>query len=554
MYNDALKNLKQIAKPKATYKIDYLHLNTSQEDDSWWSASENLDSYWPKISIDSAIHLIDPEIDINIWAYVDKIKQCYDLPWKTTVDINTDLSTIGQKTFADVLAQIAEVTNHAKSSLSVYDRAKVFNQDGVLDADFLEGKISANKLLIEGGSSSWKTDARGNMVFVSSDGTSAMTLTGNGFAIANTKNDDGDWNWRTFGTGDGFTADEIVAGTIDAENINVINLNADNINTGTINGFLVGEGTIGGGALSAEVQLELDKGGEALNIIGDTSTLQDKHLIDLINEANQAAADAAAIAGAPSMTTIGNNQPANPEAGDYWIDTTNGNVLKKYNVTTGTWEVVNTGGPMSAADAANAAITEALDAQDAADAVQAIANSAQSAASAAQEDANRALAEASNAYQASNGKNRITYWNGQADPTAPFPSTPRPIAGDVCVRTDLHNDLYVYSGDTNNVYTVGNWVLTSAGALYGTKFNMDSETGNINVTAATNMNIASNAALNLQSGTVNIGGQSGVNIASTASVNIAGGTVDVTGGTIDINGGQINMDSNSTTVSSGTFD
>jgi phage minor structural protein len=38
---------------------------------------------------------------------------------------------------------------------------------------------------------------------------------GPGFmAIANTKNSDGSWNWRSFGTGAGFTADEIKGGTI----------------------------------------------------------------------------------------------------------------------------------------------------------------------------------------------------------------------------------------------------------------------------------------------------------------------------------------------------
>lgn len=44
--------------------------------------------------------------------------------------------------------------------------------------------------------------------------TMAIQLKGAGFRIANTKKSNGEWNWRTFGTGDGFTADEIVAGVI----------------------------------------------------------------------------------------------------------------------------------------------------------------------------------------------------------------------------------------------------------------------------------------------------------------------------------------------------
>lgn len=44
--------------------------------------------------------------------------------------------------------------------------------------------------------------------------TMAIQLKGAGFRIANSKNSDGSWNWRTFGTGDGFTADVINVGTL----------------------------------------------------------------------------------------------------------------------------------------------------------------------------------------------------------------------------------------------------------------------------------------------------------------------------------------------------
>lgn len=43
---------------------------------------------------------------------------------------------------------------------------------------------------------------------------SAIQLKGGGFRIANTLLSNGEWNWRTFGTGSGFTADEINAGQI----------------------------------------------------------------------------------------------------------------------------------------------------------------------------------------------------------------------------------------------------------------------------------------------------------------------------------------------------
>lgn len=44
--------------------------------------------------------------------------------------------------------------------------------------------------------------------------TRAIQLKGGSFRIANGRKSNGDWDWRTFGTGDGFTADVVNAGTI----------------------------------------------------------------------------------------------------------------------------------------------------------------------------------------------------------------------------------------------------------------------------------------------------------------------------------------------------
>lgn len=51
--------------------------------------------------------------------------------------------------------------------------------------------------------------------------TEAMLLGGGRYALANQKNGQGGWNWRTFGTGAGFTADEITTGLIRAEIVQI---------------------------------------------------------------------------------------------------------------------------------------------------------------------------------------------------------------------------------------------------------------------------------------------------------------------------------------------
>lgn len=225
LYYDGIENLEKIAKPATTYAIQYLDLYGANTEAHEYAENDiAAGTYWPDISSDYAVHLVDPSIGVSQWAFIDKIQKCYDQPWKTTININTNLSTIAQHSFTDVMTHIAEVASEVKGKMEMYDRTKVFNDDGMMSTSTLQGVIDANTLLITGGSSTWYTDEKGNMVFTSADGKSAMTLTGNGFAIQNQKDEWGEWVWRTFGTGDGFTADLINAGT----------LNADRIRTGSI--------------------------------------------------------------------------------------------------------------------------------------------------------------------------------------------------------------------------------------------------------------------------------------------------------------------------------
>lgn len=219
LYEDALENLKKIAQPDATYQITFLDRYGSQENMEYGASELTASLGFPDIKIMTAVHLVDPEIAVNVWAYVDKLIKCYDKPWETKLTINTNLTTIGQHSFTDVLTNIANVAKEIDGNMSGIKRAQVISPDGTLATEYLNGAIDASKTKIFGGNSTWYTDEAGNLMFVSADNTSAMTLTGNGFSIANSKDEWGNWNWRTFGTGDGFTADEIVAGFISADRI-----------------------------------------------------------------------------------------------------------------------------------------------------------------------------------------------------------------------------------------------------------------------------------------------------------------------------------------------
>ena len=226
LYSDAIDNIKEVAKPATTYTISFIDRRCEDID-----AIEDGAVRWPEFDSNSAAHLVDPELDIDCWAYIDKVRKCYDKPWQTQITINTNLTTASQHSFTDVMTNIANVAKTVKAKESIYDRASYISGSGKLTTERLEGAIDAARLQIFGGSSTWYTDDKGNMVFESADGTAAMTLTGNGFAISNTKDKYGDWVWRTFGTGDGFSADEIVTGTLSASLIEAGSITTDHISS-----------------------------------------------------------------------------------------------------------------------------------------------------------------------------------------------------------------------------------------------------------------------------------------------------------------------------------
>lgn len=258
-----MDNLIEIAQPEATYTVNYLDrygANTGME----FGASDMTQGLdYPDVTIDYAVHLVDPEIDINIWAFIDKLRKCYDKPWNTSLTINTNLSTMTQHTFTDVLAHIADVASQLKGKASTYERAGFISADGTLAAERLQGAIDAAKIKIFGGGSTWYTDESGNMVFESADGSSAMTLAGGGFALADSKNEWGEWNWRSFGSGHGFSADELITGFLSADRIQANSIGSHKLdsNTQALLGWVEGSRMeFGDESITATVAKELSTG------------------------------------------------------------------------------------------------------------------------------------------------------------------------------------------------------------------------------------------------------------------------------------------------------
>lgn len=237
LYADALDNFEKVAKPEVSYSFTFVdqygssfgfkkghELDEEPDDDTKIEEIE-----YPDIEVTDAVHLIDPEIKINCWAYIDKLEKCYDKPWQTKIEVNTNLSLIGQHDFSDVMARIAEVSNETKNKQTLYERAAALSGSGKLSADKLEGSLETGKNKLVGGAANWYTDDKGRMVFESSDGKSSMMLSGDGWMLSDTKDAQGEPVFRTIATGQGISADAITAGTLSAKLIETGSITADKI-------------------------------------------------------------------------------------------------------------------------------------------------------------------------------------------------------------------------------------------------------------------------------------------------------------------------------------
>lgn len=89
---------------------------------------------------------------------------------------------------------------------------KLIQSDGTINTTKLQGWIDVLSTQLNSTQSDWYTDVNGNIILENRDNNSAMKLGGGIFGLADSKNPDGTWHWRSFGTGKGFTATEIVAG------------------------------------------------------------------------------------------------------------------------------------------------------------------------------------------------------------------------------------------------------------------------------------------------------------------------------------------------------
>lgn len=189
--------------------------------------------------------------------------------------------------------------NYFNNVSSAVDRVEsAIRPDGTLIAQKIQGVVDGMKASLRVQKSiAEKQDVRA-VLFEDLDPNSptygAMCLGTQGFQIANERTSDGrDWDWRTFGTAAGFSADLITAGTLAAINIlgSVITggtisgttitgstIRGNTISGGTITGTTINGGTLISESTNGKLKITISNGKVLIDNNGDANTLNEIQL------------------------------------------------------------------------------------------------------------------------------------------------------------------------------------------------------------------------------------------------------------------------------------
>lgn len=202
------QKLKEFSAPKVSYKAKV----------------EDLSKYGFKhegVSLGDTVTVIDKEMDILVKARIVKLVRYFDKNKNDEIEVSNFVDTK-----SDAFIEANKQISLFKDKAIVWDSlAKKF--DNGIDASYLNNVIEKLNTEINSGRAFIDISEEGITTYdkpKDQNPTKAIQIKGGSIRIANGKNSDGSWNWRSFGTGDGFVADEIITGKLKGRNVE-LNLN-----------------------------------------------------------------------------------------------------------------------------------------------------------------------------------------------------------------------------------------------------------------------------------------------------------------------------------------
>ena len=207
-----IKHLQAVHLPKITYEISLIDLRFCEE----FAHYRALEQF----ALGDGARYYDEELQAEIPLRL----MCRTFVASTGETLRVTLGN-RKNQFQDAFANVQKNRNRMETS---------FNKKGALRSEKLQGVIDGMKnCLYASGEYAHATPQVGKGILLennepSSPSYGAMYLGPGLFALANQKTETNAWDWRAFGNGAGFSAEEITTGTLSAERIDVKNLDMRN--------------------------------------------------------------------------------------------------------------------------------------------------------------------------------------------------------------------------------------------------------------------------------------------------------------------------------------
>lgn len=192
--------LDSLSKPKVVYEVDVIDLKSYGFD-------------FEGVSCGDFVVIRDGELKESLNARVLELEENLDKEGTTKLVLGSIRLGIAEYT-----KNIKTEVSHLKSKEALYDKAYL-SLSKLDNVTYIDEVVKALNDQFNSGTSNAFFDMNRGIVITDKktekDSTWIMELSSLGFRIANSKDSNGQWNFSTFGTGDGFTANLIRAGVLE---------------------------------------------------------------------------------------------------------------------------------------------------------------------------------------------------------------------------------------------------------------------------------------------------------------------------------------------------
>ncbi|HUV84223.1 MAG TPA: phage tail protein [Methanosarcinales archaeon] len=179
-----------IDKPLITYQVGVVELK------------KLADYRFETFDLGDTARVVDEDLNVDVNARIMEYDYYPYEPIRSTVVLANFKNNIG-----NLFVKLSETRSQVNSLLTPQGKVKAAWLENIIAKLQTEVELGLLKKVVMHDYGDVWVDSIENP-------TKAMAIVNGMFAIANSKKENGDWDWRTFGNGDGFTADLINAGKI----------------------------------------------------------------------------------------------------------------------------------------------------------------------------------------------------------------------------------------------------------------------------------------------------------------------------------------------------